>query len=74
MHAVSKACPAMLAFSSRHGAFYDQDEFTYLVEHCAGRGTQVIVGGEWARGGTGGVSGYLRFRTLRGFEKWLRAR
>lgn len=74
MHAVSKICPTMLAFSSRHGSFYDQDEFTYLVEHCAGRGTQVVVGGEWARGGTGNVSGYLRFRTLRGFEKWLRCR
>ena len=74
MHSVTHSCPDLLAFSARHASFFEEDEFTYLVGHCAARGTQVVVGGEWARGGTGGVSGYLRFRTLRGFEKWLRAR
>ncbi|HKO56830.1 MAG TPA: B12-binding domain-containing protein [Thermoanaerobaculia bacterium] len=71
-HAVERACPAILAFTSRHAAFYDEAEFDELLRHCERRGTRVITGGDWARGGTGGASRYLRFRTMKGFEKWLR--
>lgn len=70
--AVERACPAILAFSSRTTDPYQHAEFMRLVNACRDRSTTVITGGEWARGGTGGEKDFLRFRTLRGFEKWLR--
>jgi excisionase family DNA binding protein len=70
--AVEREKPALLAFTSRTGEAFSTADFDSLVEYCRERGTRVIVGGEWARGGSGGVEDYLRFRTLRGFERWLR--
>jgi MerR family transcriptional regulator, light-induced transcriptional regulator len=70
--AVERSRPRVLAMSARESARFEFREFDALVEHCSNVGTQVIVGGEWARGGTGAVDGYMRFRTLRGFERWLR--
>jgi MerR family transcriptional regulator, light-induced transcriptional regulator len=71
-HAVSRAAPAILGFSSRNGSFYEQRDFAQLVRYARERGTTVIVGGEWARGGASERRDYLRFRSLRGFERWLR--
>ena len=71
--AVERTSPAIFAFSSRNGEPYRTAEFRKFVEFCNGRDVQVIVGGDWARGGTGRTDGFLRFRTLRGFERWLRA-
>ncbi len=68
-----RAAPAILAFSARSGEPFQSADFARLVESCRERRITVITGGEWARGGTGGDKGYFRFRTLRGFEKWLRA-
>lgn len=70
---VQRTRPAILAFSARTSEAFEQEEFQKLIAECAGKGTTVIAGGEWARGGTGAEKDYLRFRTLRGFEKWLRA-
>ena len=72
--AVDRSNPALLAFSARSSESFLNTEFDRLVDHCNSRGIQVVVGGEWARGGTGTTEGYLRFRTLRGFERWLRTR
>lgn len=69
-HAIEK-CPDLIAFSSRTGEPFQYNDFDRVVEACTKTGTRVVVGGEWARGGKGSVDGYLRFRTLRGFEKWL---
>lgn len=71
--AMERSNPAMVAFSARSSEPFLQPDFDRLVEHCNARGTRVVVGGEWARGGTGAVDSYLRFRTLRGFERWLRS-
>jgi methanogenic corrinoid protein MtbC1 len=71
--AIRRINPSILAFSARTGEPFQSGEFEELVARCTELGTMVIVGGEWARGGAGGEKGYLRFRTLRGFEKWLRA-
>ena len=71
MNAVDRECPAILAYSARNGDPFQRVDFDRIVEHCGDR-TKVIVGGEWARGGTGEIGPYLRFRTLRGFERWLR--
>ena len=64
----------ILALSARSPEAFEDGEFEELVQRCNEVGTQVIVGGEWARGGSGVVDTYLRFRTLRGFERWLRTR
>ena len=70
--AIASSKPAIIAFSARSGDPFHCTAFDELCGACADCGTTVIVGGGWARGGTGGDKGYLRFRTLRGFEKWLR--
>jgi MerR family transcriptional regulator, light-induced transcriptional regulator len=70
--AIVESRPAIVAFSSRSGDPFRFRDFERLVAFCKTKGVQVLVGGEWARGGTGEVEGYLRFRTLRGFERWLR--
>jgi hypothetical protein len=72
-HAVDRAAPRVIAFSARSGDPFDHAEFADLVAHCSTSATAVITGGEWARGGQAAERGYLRFRTLRGFEKWLRS-
>lgn len=70
--AVERSHPAVIAFTSRDGEAFQEPEFDRLVHFCDTRQTRVVIGGEWARGGSGAVDGYLRFRTLRGFERWLR--
>jgi MerR family transcriptional regulator, light-induced transcriptional regulator len=69
---IARTKPAIIAFSARSGDPFQSTAFGELCGACSDCGTQVIVGGGWARGGSGGDKGYLRFRTLRGFEKWLR--
>ncbi|HEX7154679.1 MAG TPA: B12-binding domain-containing protein [Thermoanaerobaculia bacterium] len=64
--------PHAVALSSRDGDSFRDEAFEALARWCTTNGIHVLVGGEWARGGTGDVEGYLRFRTLRGFERWLR--
>lgn len=70
--AVVRSRPAILAFTSRNGEPYRYRDFGQLVGFCDRHGTRVITGGGWARGGRGAEEGYLRFRSLRGFERWLR--
>jgi len=71
--AIDRTHAAILAFSARSSEPFDYEEFDAIVDYCRERGTTVITGGHWARGGAAGERGYLRFRTLRGFEKWLRS-
>jgi len=70
--AIDRSKPDLVAFSARSSDPFLHPDFDHLVEHCNANGIKVVVGGEWARGGTGAVDGYIRFRTLRGFERWLR--
>jgi excisionase family DNA binding protein len=70
--AVERDAPHIIAFSARTSDPFHHDDFAALVEHCAARSTIVVTGGEWARGGQAVERGYYRFRSLRGFEKWLR--
>lgn len=72
--AIDRAKPAAVGFSARGGEPFEDGEFATLVSHARRRGATVIVGGWWARGGLPFESDYLRFRSLRGFERWLRAR
>ena len=70
--AVERVQPAIVALSSRSSEAFQYLDFDRFVEFCNARGTMVAIGGEWARGGTGRVDRFERFRTLRGFERWLR--
>jgi excisionase family DNA binding protein len=70
--AVDATRPQLVAFSSRSPLPFETSDFDRVVEHCRTRGATVITGGDWARGGVSAERGYLRFRTLRGFERWLR--
>ena len=72
-HAVERTSPRIVAFSSRSSEPFHHDDFAALVEQCASHHAVVVTGGEWARGGTATDRGYLRFRSLRGFGKWLRS-
>lgn len=72
--AIDRWKPQMVAFSARSFHPFAYPSFDDLVAFCRSRGAEVVVGGEWARGGTGEVGGYRRFRTLRGFERWLSSR
>lgn len=71
--AVDRAQPALLAFTTRSGDPFRSPEFARVLAHCEPRGVRVAVGGEWARGGGAAKRDYQRFRSLRGFERWLRA-
>jgi excisionase family DNA binding protein len=70
--AVERVRPELVAFSSRSSEAFQYLDFDRFVEFCNARGTTVAIGGEWARGGTGRVDKFERFRTLRGFERWVR--
>jgi methanogenic corrinoid protein MtbC1 len=70
-NAVRRSRPRLVAFSARSRDPFEREEFDELLAVCRDHRVIVITGGEWARGGGGGDDGYLRFRTLRGFEKWL---
>ena len=63
----------LLAFSARSQEAFDDDAFLDLVRRCQKSRIQVVAGGEWARGGSGAEVLYQRFRTLHGFERWLRS-
>jgi excisionase family DNA binding protein len=65
--------PPLVALSARSADPFQDREFERLVDHCLTNGATVSIGGDWARGGTGQAEPYLRFRTLRGFERWLRS-
>jgi|GEM_PF-1016974 len=70
---VQRVSPVILAFTSRAAESFEHPDFDRLVDFCNARGTTVITGGAWARGGVSLERGYLRFRSFRGFERWLRA-
>jgi len=72
-NAVEATRPQLVAFSARSAMPFETKEFDRFAELCTTRGTTVIAGGDWARGGVHAQRGYLRFRTLRGFERWLRS-
>lgn len=63
LHAVERTRPALLALSARAADLLPPLELQRLS-----RLTTVIAGGSWARGPAKDV---LRFRTLRGFNRWL---
>jgi methanogenic corrinoid protein MtbC1 len=70
--AIDTTRPQLVCCSARMPDAFESDEFARIVALCNSRGIRTVVGGDWARGGVSTERGYLRFRTLRGFERWLR--
>jgi hypothetical protein len=70
--AVDAGQPAAVLLSARSPEPFQSAEFLRNVNEFCDRNIVVGVGGEWARGGAGEKLPYLRFRTLRGYERWLR--
>lgn len=71
-YAVSRQNPDLLVLSARTADPFESRDFEQVLRECQLRGVRVAIGGEWARGGIHRETGYTRFRTLRGFEAWLR--
>lgn len=69
--AVERLRPRVIALSARSGEPFRYADFDRLVARATELRAKVIVGGEWARGGSGRDGAFLRFRTLRGLAKWL---
>jgi MerR family transcriptional regulator, light-induced transcriptional regulator len=65
--------PALLLLTARNGRPFTQPDFHRLKGICHERGVRVGIGGWWARGGHGQADQVLRFRSIRGFERWLRS-
>ena len=58
----------LVAFTARSGQSFRTREFRRFLARCRMRKVDVVVGGEWCRGGAGRDT-VERFRTLRGFVK-----
>lgn len=71
--AVERIAPRLVLLSARSAAPFKSAEFDAIVAMCATRETRVGIGGWWARGGASETAEILRFRTLRGFDRWLRS-
>jgi excisionase family DNA binding protein len=72
-HAVETRRPRLVLLSARSSELFRYRDFEHFVAYAKGRSVDVAIGGEWARGGRGQGGGYMRFRTLRGFVRWLRS-
>jgi excisionase family DNA binding protein len=70
-HAIDRGA-RLVALSARSADPFNA-EFDEIVSHAHARGAHVVVGGEWARGGIVHDDRYVRFRTLRGFVRWLQS-
>lgn len=69
--AVVRERPTLVLLTSRSPDSFASGEFLSLAERWTRLGVNVGAGGWWARGGTRRGDDLLRFRTLRGFERWL---
>ncbi|MGK2859721.1 MAG: helix-turn-helix domain-containing protein [Thermoanaerobaculia bacterium] len=72
--AIDAKNPAMVLLSARNQVPFNAPEFRALAGHCRQLGVELVIGGQWARGGVSAESGVPRFRTLTGFDRWLRTR
>jgi MerR family transcriptional regulator, light-induced transcriptional regulator len=72
--AIDRRSPQMALMTSRSPEPFQSVDFRELVDHCHVHGVTLGVGGAWARGGMNrGRDRFLRFRSLRGFDRWLRS-
>jgi len=71
--AVVRQSPGLVLLSARSEVPFNSPEFARLAASWNEGGTIVAVGGSWARGGAKKTDELRRFRTLAGFERWLRA-
>jgi len=72
--AAARLQPELILLSGRDAGEFSSAGFDDLVSWCTRHGIEVGIGGGWARGGRGRDESIHRFRSLRGFERWLRSR
>lgn len=65
--------PDLVVLTSRSEVPFNSPEFSRLVSSWLGAGTVTCIGGGWARGGAKKTDAVRRFRSLAGFERWLRS-
>ena len=71
MAAMERVRPRVVAMSARNGEPFRYRDFERLIVRGRELHSEVVVGGEWARGGSASDGSFHRFRTLRGLAKWL---
>jgi methanogenic corrinoid protein MtbC1 len=71
--AVARMRPSLVLLSARSEVPFNAPEFTRLASAWRETGAIACVGGGWARGGARKADDLRRFRTLAGFERWLRS-
>ncbi len=74
MHMLQNLRPELLLLTARNRSFFDSEEFEEVLELCTSLGIEAAAGGSWARGGPEEERKYRRFRTLKGFEAYLKGR
>lgn len=72
--AVTRTKPSLVLFSSREREPFEHDAFAALVKRWKSSRLEVGIGGWWVRGGSRETPDVHRFRTLAGFERWLKQR
>lgn len=70
--ALADSKPDILLLSARSSEPFESSDFRELADICRRLGTPIGVGGQWARGGPEADRSFRRFRTLKGFEAYLR--
>lgn len=71
--AIRKMKPDLVLMSSRLPDAFSTPGFREIVQLSSSKEIRLAVGGEWARGGRADRLAVPRFRTLLGFQRWLRA-
>jgi MerR family transcriptional regulator, light-induced transcriptional regulator len=71
--AVVRRKPRLVLLTARSEVPFNSPEFTRFEEACRKARASVCVGGAWARGGMVRNLHVRRFRSLSGFERWLRS-
>lgn len=65
--------PRVVLMSARSAEAFDEEAFRRIATLGKRRNTLIGIGGQWARGGVRREDSVLRFRSIRGFERWLRS-
>lgn len=73
VNAIESHRPRLVLSSARSAEAFEGQGFAKIAALCHRRNTLLGIGGHWARGGVRRSDSILRFRSIRGFERWLRS-
>lgn len=72
-NAIESHRPRLVLSSARSAEPFEGEPFQRIAALCRRRNAALGIGGHWARGGVRRYDSILRFRSIRGFERWLRS-